>query len=59
VYDQLDFSVPIGVNGDCYDRYRIRIEEMKQSLLIIEQVINLLSHGPVRVNDNKITPPSR
>lgn len=59
IYDQLDFDVPIGTNGDCYDRYLVRMEEMRQSLRIIDQVINLMPEGPVRINDHKIVPPSR
>lgn len=59
IYDQVKFDIPIGSNGDCYDRYLVRIEEMKQSLAIIEQSLNLLEDGPVRVNNNKLTPPSR
>ena len=59
VYDQIKFEIPIGSNGDCYDRYLVRIEEMKQSLSIVEQALNLLEDGPVRVNNNKLTAPSR
>lgn len=59
VYDQLNFQVPVGINGDCYDRYLIRMEEMQQSLSIIEQCLALLEEGPVKVFNNKITPPSR
>jgi NADH-quinone oxidoreductase subunit D len=59
VYDQIKFEIPIGSNGDCYDRYLVRIEEMKQSVFIIEQALNLLEDGPIRVSNNKLTPPSR
>lgn len=59
IYDKLDFAVPIGKNGDCYDRYLIRIEEMRQSLRIIFQVLNEIPTGPVKINDNKIINPSR
>jgi len=59
IYDRLDFSVPIGKNGDCYDRYLIRIEEMRQSLYIIFQVINEIPTGSIKINDNKIINPSR
>lgn len=59
VYDQMDFDVPVGTNGDCYDRYLIRIEEMRQSLRIIMQVLNNIPGGPVRTDDKKITVPSR
>ncbi len=59
VYDKLNFELPIGSNGDCYDRYLIRIFEMKESLKIIEQCLNNLPLGVIKTNDNKITPPSR
>nr|YP_006280821.1 NADH dehydrogenase subunit 7 [Cyanophora paradoxa]ADW79175.1 NADH dehydrogenase subunit 7 [Cyanophora paradoxa] len=58
-YDNLDFEVPVGIRGDCYDRYLIRIEEMRQSCYIIQQSLNKLSSGPIKVDDNKISPPSR
>ncbi len=50
VYDRFDFDVPTGTNGDCYDRYRVRIEEMKQSLRIIEQAVKQLPSGPIKNN---------
>jgi NADH dehydrogenase (ubiquinone) Fe-S protein 2 len=53
IYDQLDFDIPVGTNGDCYDRYLIRIEEMRQSLRIINQVINTIPEGPIKADDNK------
>ena len=61
VYDRLDFKIPVGVNGDSYDRYLVRIEEMRQSNLIIQQCIQWLKEnpGPVMIEDHKITPPSR
>ena len=59
VYDQLNFNVPVGSNGDCYDRYLIRIFEMKESLKIIEQCLNEIPSGIIKTTDNKITPPSR
>ena len=59
VYEKMEFDVPVGTNGDCYDRYLIRIEEMRQSLRIMEQCINEMPLGPVKVTDHKITPPSR
>lgn len=58
-YDKLDFDIPIGVNGDTYDRYLVRMEEMRQSLRIIEQCLNKMPPGEVRVDDNKIVPPKR
>ena len=59
VYEDLEFDVPIGKNGDCYDRYLVRIEEMYQSLNIIKQVINDMPEGPVKTEDRKISPPPR
>jgi NADH dehydrogenase (ubiquinone) Fe-S protein 2 len=59
IYDLLDFKIPVGVNGDCYDRFLIRVEEMRESLNIIYQCLNKLPGGPVRVNDKKISSPSR
>jgi NADH dehydrogenase (ubiquinone) Fe-S protein 2 len=59
VYDKMEFDIPVGTNGDCYDRYLIRIEEMRQSLRIIMQVLNDIPSGPVRTDDKKITVPSR
>jgi len=61
VYDQLDFDIPIGVNGDCYDRYLVRMEEFRQSNHIIKQCIDWLraNPGPVILDDHKITPPTR
>jgi len=59
IYDSLDFSIPAGTNGDCYDRYLIRLEEMRQSLRIINQAINLIPEGNIKTDDRKIAPPSR
>ena len=59
VYDKLNFKVPVGTNGDCYDRYLIRIFEMKESLKIIEQCLNNLPNGIIKSTDKKFTPPSR
>eukprot|EP00698_Gefionella_okellyi_P004187 TRINITY_DN13902_c0_g1_i1.p1 TRINITY_DN13902_c0_g1~~TRINITY_DN13902_c0_g1_i1.p1 ORF type:complete len:441 (+),score=101.60 TRINITY_DN13902_c0_g1_i1:45-1367(+) len=58
-YDKLDFDIPIGKNGDCYDRYLIRVEEMRQSLRIIQQCLNQMPNGPIKTQDAKIAPPSR
>jgi NADH-quinone oxidoreductase subunit D len=62
-YAELDFDVPVGRNGDCYDRYCIRMEEMRQSVRIMRQCIRMLrsaeGQGPVSVADNKIVPPKR
>ena len=59
IYEDLSFSVPVGSNGDCYDRYLIRVEEMRQSLKIIHDAINMIKPGPVKTDDYKISPPSR
>ena len=59
IYDQLDFDIPVGVNGDCWDRYLIRMEEMRQSLKIIKQCIEKLPKGAVVTDDPKIAPPKR
>jgi NADH:ubiquinone oxidoreductase subunit D len=55
----LNFDIPIGKNGDCYDRFLIRIEEMRQSLNILHQCINKIPKGNINIDDNKIIPPSR
>lgn len=61
VYDKLDFDIPVGVNGDCYDRYLVRVEELRQSTRIIKQCIDWLrkNPGPVILEDHKFTPPKR
>ncbi len=61
VYDQLDFDIPVGTNGDCYDRYLVRVEEMRQSNRIVKQCIDWLRNnpGPVMLDDHKIVAPSR
>lgn len=59
IYDKLDFIIPQGTNGDCYDRYLIRIEEMRQSLNIIYQVLNNIPEGPIKTSDNKVINPNR
>merc|ERR1712223_1701153 len=58
-YDLVDFDVPVGSNGDCYDRYLMRMAEMRQSLRIIEQCLNQMPAGDVRTDDAKCVPPSR
>tara|TARA_Y100001936_G_scaffold197906_1_gene198860 strand:+ start:9222 stop:10475 length:1254 start_codon:yes stop_codon:yes gene_type:complete len=61
VYDQIDFDIPVGVNGDCYDRYLVRMEEFRQSNRIIKQCVKWLRNnpGPVITDDHKVAPPSR
>jgi NADH-quinone oxidoreductase subunit D len=57
----MEFDIPVGVNGDCYDRYLVRIEEMRQANRIVRQCIDWLrsNRGPVMVDNHKVTPPSR
>ncbi|KAB7628428.1 NADH-quinone oxidoreductase subunit D [Alkalilimnicola sp. S0819] len=61
VYDRMDFDIPVGTNGDSYDRYLVRVEELRQSVRIMKQCIDWLrvNPGPVMLEDHKVTPPSR
>ena len=59
VYEKMDFDIPIGKNGDCYDRYLIRMYEMRESLKIIHQCVKEIPPGPISTDNNKVTPPSR
>jgi len=61
VYDRLDFDIPVGVEGDCYDRYLVRVEEMRQANRIIKQCVDWLraNSGPVMLDDHKVSPPKR
>lgn len=59
VYGELDFDIPVGLNGDCYDRYHMRLEEMRQSLKIMTQCLDKMPEGPVLSTDPKIAPPRR
>ncbi|XP_039274937.1 NADH-ubiquinone oxidoreductase 49 kDa subunit [Nilaparvata lugens] len=58
-YELVDFDIPVGVKGDCYDRYLCRVHEMRQSLRIIEQCINQMPPGEIKTDDAKVAPPSR
>jgi NADH dehydrogenase (ubiquinone) Fe-S protein 2 len=59
VYERLDFDIPVGTNGDSYDRYMIRVAEMRESLRIIVQCLNNMPEGPIKVDDAKVVAPSR
>jgi NADH-quinone oxidoreductase subunit D len=59
VYDKMDFDIPIGKNGDCYDRYLVRMEEMRQSLKIVKQCVAQMPGGPATSVERKVTPPPR
>ena len=59
VYDELDFEIPVGKHGDCYDRYLIRMYEMRESIKIMKQCIEQMPAGPVKVTDGKFAPPPR
>ena len=59
MYDRVEFKVPVGRNGDCYDRYLVRMVEMRESVKIIKQCLAQMKPGPVKVQDHKFTPPTR
>ena len=59
IYSELEFKVPLGKNGDCYDRYLCRVEEMHESVKIIRQCLDIMPEGPVMSENNKVTPPRR
>jgi NADH dehydrogenase I D subunit len=59
IYNEMDFKIPTGKNGDCYDRYLVRIFEMRESIKIIEQCLNQIPQGLIKSSDHKLTPPSR
>ena len=59
IYDNLSFNIPIGTNGDCYDRYLIRIAEMRESLRIVEQCLEKIPTGVIKNDDKKLNPPTR
>jgi NADH-quinone oxidoreductase subunit D len=59
VYDRMDFSIPVGTVGDCYDRYRVRMQEIRESVRIIEQCLDQMPEGPFRADDRKYSLPPR
>jgi NADH-quinone oxidoreductase subunit D len=59
VYAQLEFDIPIGKHGDCYDRYLVRVAEMRESIKIINQCLSKMPHGPVMIDNAKVAPPTR
>jgi NADH-quinone oxidoreductase subunit D len=59
VYNELDFDIPVGKNGDCFDRYLVRMEEMRQSIALMRQAIEYMPPGPVTATDGKVAPPKR
>jgi NADH-quinone oxidoreductase subunit D len=59
VYDRMHFQIPVGKNGDCYDRYLVRMHEMRESVKIMRQCIDQIPEGPVRTENKKISPPTR
>jgi len=58
-YEDMQFEIPVGKNGDCYDRYLVRMEEMRQSIKIMKQALEKMPSGPVMIEDRKVAPPSR
>jgi NADH-quinone oxidoreductase subunit D len=59
VYDKMDFDIPIGKHGDCYDRYLVRVKEMYESLKIMRQALQQMPAGPIKTRDGKVAPPTR
>lgn len=59
IYNDIDFDIPVGINGDCYDRYLIRVNEMRESIKIIEFCINNMPETPIKVDNNKVSVPSK
>lgn len=59
VYDELEFDVPVGIHGDCYDRYLCRVREVRESIRMIIQCMNQMPCGDIKVDDHKISPPRR
>ena len=59
VYDRMDFDVPVGTNSDCYDRFMVRVEEVRQSVRIMKQCLAQMPEGPIASDDRKVVPPKR
>ena len=59
VYAKMDFDIPVGTRGDCYDRFMVRVEEVRQSIRIMKQCLQQMPEGPVCSDDRKIVPPKR
>jgi NADH-quinone oxidoreductase subunit D len=59
VYDRMDFEIPVGTNGDCYDRFMVRVEEVRQSARIMRQCLREMPDGPIASDDRKVVPPKR
>ena len=59
MYDKVEFGVPVARNGDCYDRYLVRMAEMRESVKIVKQCLAQMKPGPVKVQDRKFSPPTR
>jgi len=59
VYDRMEFDIPVGTRGDCYDRFMVRVEEVRQSARIMRQCLRDMPSGPVATDDRKVFPPSR
>jgi len=59
VYDRMDFEIPVGTRGDCYDRFMVRVEEVRQSARIMRQCLNEMPEGPIASDDRKVVPPKR
>ena len=58
-YEQMEFNIPVGKNGDCYDRYLCRVEEMRESIKIIDQCLKNMPKGPIKSLDGKISAPPK
>jgi NADH-quinone oxidoreductase subunit D len=59
VYDRMEFDIPVGTRGDCYDRFMVRVEEVRQSMRIMKQCLNEMPEGPIASLDRKVVPPKR